>query len=118
MEAKDPSWQRTVADDHQELELQIGQLRETVLVLRQTLEQAQINADQQLQAVTTAFESEKQQLRVTIEALREQLEQQALDHAAALQSQRAEEAETMRQLQQALVHQRELLEQQAARASG
>jgi hypothetical protein len=59
-----------MVDDSQELQLQIEQLRQTVLALRGSLEQAQLNADQQLQAQIASSEAEKQQLHLIIETLR------------------------------------------------
>ena len=99
-----------MADDSAELELQIGQLRQTVLALRGSLEQHQIQAEQQLQAQAAAHDVVKQQLITTIDVLRRQLEQQAEDHRGALQQERALAAEEKRQLQQAIVQQRTLLE--------
>ena len=106
-----------MAEDSQELELQLEQLRQTVLALRGALEQSNNQAEQQLQATRAQAEAEKTQLRCTIEALREQLEQQQAEALAALQQQRAEAAEEIRQLQQALVQQRTVLERQAAAVS-
>ena len=78
-----------MAELSQEIELQIEQLRQTVLALLGNLEKNQLKADQSLQNQSADHEADKQQLIATITSLRRELEQQAEEHAIVLQRERA-----------------------------
>jgi len=97
--------------DSRELRLQVDQLQQTVLALRETLERNQIEAAAREQDSLANAEAEKVHLRATIEELRLQLEQREATHIAAQQQLKAEASEEIRQLQLTLVAMRQQLEQ-------
>jgi len=99
----------TDRDELHAAQLENAHLEETIHVLREELEKAQIRHDTDLQELLRLKEDELQQLRATIEALREELERTRLNDDAEKSALEGRLRDEIAQLQAAIRAMRERL---------
>jgi len=98
-------------DGQNDLKAENRHLKETIVALRTTLDQKEIEKDERIQEALAAANDEIGQLKAAIQAVREEMERQKLNHAEELQAARKASRDEMAELKKTIQLLREKLEE-------